>query len=81
MVNDMEQSNEGKEGAARPSEADSSRMARNTGYGVAIGLLFGVLIGLLTHNVGLWIAIGLAIGIGLGSSYDLEGVFKKHPEE
>lgn len=32
--------------------------------GLAVGLGAGVLIGVLTHNIGLWICLGLAIGVG-----------------
>lgn len=81
MVDEMEQSNQGDQSTARPSEAGVGRASRNTGYGVAFGLVFGMVVGLLTHNVGLWIAIGVAVGIGLGSSYDLEGFFRKRPKE
>ena len=31
--------------------------------GVALGLLFGVIIGIAQDNIGLWISLGLAIGV------------------
>jgi hypothetical protein len=30
--------------------------------GVALGVLFGVLVGIALENIGLWICVGLAIG-------------------
>ncbi len=32
---------------------------------IGLGLIFGVVIGVLTDNIGLWIALGLAIGAGM----------------
>jgi galactitol-specific phosphotransferase system IIC component len=37
-----------------------------TGTSVAIGIIIGSVIGVLTDNVGLWIALGVAIGAGVG---------------
>ena len=36
--------------------------------GIAIGLLFGAALGVLTKNIGLWLGVGIAIGAGLGNS-------------
>ena len=36
--------------------------------GIAIGLLFGTALGVLTKNIGLWLGVGIAIGAGLGNS-------------
>ena len=33
--------------------------------GIAIGLLFGAALGVLTKNIGLWLGVGIAIGAGL----------------
>ena len=36
--------------------------------GIAIGLLFGTVVGVLTKNIGLWLIVGIAIGAGVGNS-------------
>jgi hypothetical protein len=33
---------------------------------IAIGLLGGVLVGVITKNIGIWLPIGIAIGAGIG---------------
>jgi hypothetical protein len=33
---------------------------------VAYGVLFGVVVGVLTHSIGLWLAVGFVIGAGMG---------------
>jgi F0F1-type ATP synthase assembly protein I len=35
---------------------------------VGIGLTFGIVLGALTENVGLWMSIGLALGVGAGTA-------------
>ena len=51
-----------KENGKRKSESYS-------GMGIAIGMCFGVLIGCLTDNLGLWIPIGLWVGMILDVFY------------
>lgn len=51
-----------KENGKRKSESYS-------GMGIAIGMCFGVLIGCLTDNLGLWIPIGLLVGMILDVFY------------
>ena len=36
--------------------------------GIAIGLLFGTVVGVLTKNIGLWLGVGIAKGAGVGNS-------------
>jgi len=36
--------------------------------GIAIELLFGTAVGVLTKNIGLWLSLGIAIGAGVGNS-------------
>ncbi len=38
------------------------------GSGAGLGMLIGVVIGVLTDNVGLWLALGLVFGAGGGSA-------------
>lgn len=35
---------------------------------IAIGLVFGTVIGALTDNIGLWLSLGIAIGAAFGVS-------------
>ena len=34
---------------------------------IALGTLFGCLIGIVLNNIGLWIAFGVTIGVAIGS--------------
>ena len=47
-------------------EGGSSEQMTVNGSGV--GLLFGVIVGFLTDNVGFWISVGLCLGAGVGST-------------
>ena len=33
---------------------------------IAIGVITGVLVGVLTKNIGIWLHVGIAIGAGIG---------------
>jgi len=33
---------------------------------IAIGVIAGVLVGVLTKNIGIWLPVGIAIGAGIG---------------
>jgi hypothetical protein len=35
---------------------------------IAIGLVAGVLVGVITNNLGVWLPVGIAIGAGVGFS-------------
>ena len=35
---------------------------------IAIGLLLGTVVGVLTKNIGLWLSLGIVIGAGVGNS-------------
>lgn len=37
---------------------------------LAIGLVAGVLVGVITKNIGVWLPVGIAIGVGLGFLQD-----------
>lgn len=37
------------------------------GFGMAMEIIIGAIIGALTDNVGIWITIGIAVGTGTGS--------------
>jgi len=43
------------------------------GVGADLGLLIGVVIGVLTDNVGLWLALGLVFGAGGGNAASRKG--------
>lgn len=36
--------------------------------GMALGIVFRTVVGVLTKNIGLWLAVGIAIGAGVGNS-------------
>ena len=40
---------------------------KTIGFGTAMGIIIGTVIGALTDNDGLWIAIGIVVGAGVGS--------------
>ena len=33
---------------------------------IAIGLMAGGIVGVITKNIGVWLPVGIAIGVGLG---------------
>ena len=35
---------------------------------IAIGVVGGTLVGVLTNNIGLWLSLGIAIGVGIGTA-------------
>ena len=35
---------------------------------IGLGVAFGAVIGITTHDLGLWMGVGVAIGAGLGTS-------------
>lgn len=43
---------------------------KNISIGMAMGIVFGSIVGVLTDNIGLWLALGIAIGAGIGSRKD-----------
>ena len=47
----------------------SSKSENNGGLGLVLGSSFGVLIGSITGQMGLWICIGTAMGICFGSAF------------
>ena len=38
------------------------------GQGMAMGIAFGTLVGVLTDNIGVWLCIGIAFGAGVGNT-------------
>jgi len=44
-----------------------SKDASNAGIGLAIGAGFGLAIGTITGNIGLWMSIGAVLGLILGA--------------
>jgi 2-keto-3-deoxy-6-phosphogluconate aldolase len=36
--------------------------------GIALGVGFGTVVGVITDNIGLWLSVGVAIGVGVGTS-------------
>ncbi|RSX52540.1 hypothetical protein D2E23_0268 [Bifidobacterium callimiconis] len=38
--------------------------------GICLGILFGVAVGMLTHNIVLWLPLGVLFGVCLGVIYD-----------
>ena len=53
---------------------------KNTGRGVALGVIFGTLLGVLTDNIGLWLPIGIALGAAFSQALPAESD-SKHPTE
>ncbi|PJM72865.1 hypothetical protein CS006_06290 [Bifidobacterium primatium] len=39
-------------------------------FGVCLGMLFGIAVGMLTHNIVLWLSAGTTLGVFLGIVYD-----------
>ena len=35
---------------------------------IAIGVVGGIIIGVLTDNIGLWLPVGIALGAGIGTT-------------
>ena len=52
---------------------------KNISIGMAMGVAFGSIVGVLTDNIGLWLPVGIAIGAGIGSRMDQ--VKKKQGDE
>ena len=40
---------------------------KKTALGAAYGVTFGIIVGALTDNIGLWLSLGIAIDCGVGS--------------
>ena len=53
---------------------------KNTGRGVALGVVFGTLLGVLTDNIGLWLPIGIALGAAFSQTLPAESD-SEHPTE
>jgi hypothetical protein len=49
--------------------------------GVALGVLFGVLVGIALENIGLWICVGLAIGAAFDQQRNREQTPKEEDEK
>ena len=54
---------------------------KKLGSGIAIGIVFGTVIGVLTDNIGLWLSVGIAIGAGVGTSLMQQGSKKDGSDE
>ena len=48
--------------------SDAGPMEKMAENGIAIGLVFGVIVGALTDNVGLWLSLGLVFGVAYSSN-------------
>ena len=48
--------------------SDAGPMEKMAENGIAIGLIFGVIVGALTDNVGLWLSLGLCLGAAFSSN-------------
>ena len=48
--------------------SDAGPMEKMAENGIAIGLIFGVIVGALTDNVGLWLSLGLVFGAAFSSN-------------
>lgn len=38
-------------------------------YGASAGTLFGIIIGSITDNMGLWLCVGICVGLALGAVF------------
>jgi hypothetical protein len=45
----------------------------NMGLWIAMGIIFGVVIGTATDQLGMWIAIGVAMGTSFGAAFSARG--------
>ena len=52
----------------KKGDCEGGSSEQMTVNGAGVGLLFGVIVGVLTDNVGLWISAGLCLGAGVGST-------------
>lgn len=55
-------------------------MKKSIGIPLAMGVLLGTLVGVLTDNIGLWLSVGIAIGAGVGTTL-MAAKSKKDKEE
>ena len=51
------------------------------GKHVALGIIFGTLLGVLTDNIGLWLSLGVAIGAGLERKFKKKELEKEDQSE
>ncbi len=50
------------------SKGSSDSNGTPLAYGASAGTLFGIIIGSITDNMGLWLSVGICLGIGLGAA-------------
>ena len=49
--------------------------------GMALGVAFGSVVGVLTDNIGLWIGVGIAIGAGVGNGMQAQNKNDDEPND
>jgi hypothetical protein len=49
--------------------SDTGPMEKMAENGIAIGLVFGVIVGAATDNMGLWLSLGIVFGVSVFSQY------------
>ena len=49
--------------------SDTGPMEKMAENGIAIGLIFGVIVGAATDNMGLWLCLGIVFGVSVFSQY------------
>ena len=45
--------------------------------GMCFGLIYGVTVGIATHNIGLWLPIGLCLGVCIGAAMEKRNLKKQ----
>ncbi len=76
----MEPTDDDAPGRSDPTDVPEGTAAlsrASIGYGIALGMVAGVLIGAVVSAVGLWLVIGAVVGGGLGAVVDVESWFKR----
>ena len=59
--------------------SDTGPMEKMAENGIAIGLIFGVIVGAATDNMGLWLCLGIVFGVSVFSQYGSNSERTKEP--
>jgi F0F1-type ATP synthase assembly protein I len=62
----------------RPGSVRAMKWDAVTGYGIAIGIALGVLVGRAMDSLPLWIAVGVALGVSVGAGVNRSRAGRNH---
>ena len=46
------------------------KSSENLAWGIGVGMLLGISLGMILNNLDLWLSLGMLFGVALGAVYD-----------